>query len=275
MQAIALQYSPVWCQKTASHRIVESLLEAAEPEPGAFVVLPEMADTGWSLDPRKTIQGDTLGWAAEIAVRHQIHLQIGFSRQVERAPGASNAAVIAHPDGSFGPIYEKVHPFGFTSEPAHVAAGEKLVLDQVGEYVVAPSICYDLRFPELHRLAVAGGAEILAIGANWPRDRATHWRALVIARAIENQAFVIATNRAGNDPSFCYEGGSLIVGPDGTVLAEGGANTEVVSASFDRSMLTNWREKFPALADRRAELLGSFPVVRSTEKVPGRGESHG
>ena len=274
MQAIALQYSPVWQQKIASRRIVESLLEAAEPEAGAFVVLPEMAETGWSLEPEKVIPGDTLEWAADVAIRHRIHLQVGFPRQVERAPGASNAVAIVHPDGSSGPIYEKVHPFGFTPEADHFAAGENLVVDKVREYEVAPSICYDLRFPELHRLAVAGGAQLLAIGANWPRERAMHWRTLVIARAIENQAFVIATNRTGDDPSFCYQGGSLIVGPDGTVLAEGGAEAEAVSAPLDLNLLLDWRAKFPALADRRDRLLGSFPVVRPPDHVPGRDKAH-
>lgn len=274
MQVIALQYAPVWERKKATQTLVESLLETTGPDPGAFVVLPEMSDTGWSMQPEKTIPGDSVAWASQLASRHRIHLQIGFPRRIERHPGASNAVVILHPDGSSGPIYEKVHPFGFTSEPVHFAAGEKLVLDQVGDYLVAPSICYDLRFPELHRIAVAGGAQILSIGANWPRERAMHWRALVIARAIENQAFVIATNRVGNDPSFEYGGGSLIVGPDGTVLAEGGPEEEVISVHIDRSVLDDWRSTFPVLLDRRDELLGSFPIDRSSSRVPGRHEGN-
>ena len=274
MHVIALQYAPLWEQKTATQRLVESLLEIAEPEPGAFVVLPEMSDTGWSMEPAKTIPGDSVAWASELASRHRIHLQIGFPRRIERHPGASNAVVILHPDGTSGPIYEKIHPFGFTSEPVHFAAGETLVLDQVGDYLVAPSICYDLRFPELHRIAVAAGAQILSIGANWPRERAMHWRALVIARAIENQAYVIATNRVGSDPSFEYGGGSLIVGPDGTVLAEGGPEAGVTSVHIDRTGLDEWRSTFPVLRDRRAELLGSFPIVRSSSHVPGRAEGN-
>ena len=89
------------------------------------------------------------------------------------------------------------------------------MIDHAGPFTVAPTICYDLRFPEVHRVAVDHGADLLVIVANWPRERAMHWRALVIARAIENQAFVIAVNRTGEDPTFTFDGGSLIVSPTG------------------------------------------------------------
>lgn len=268
MQAIALQYAPSWLDKPASHRTVEAMLETCRPESGAFVVLPEMADTGWSMDVDAVVAGDSTAWASRLAIRFGIHLQMGFARRVDRPPGAANAAVIAHPDGGISPVYEKVHPFGFTPEPDHFAAGSEIVLDRVGPFQAAPSICYDLRFPELHRLAVAEGAEVLSIGANWPIERSRHWRALVIARAVENQAFVIAANRTGSDPTFRFGGGSLIVGPDGTVLAEGGEAPEAVSATLDRSTLRQWRAEFPALRDRRPELLGALPVRRDDRSFP-------
>lgn len=267
MLAIALQYAPVWHDKTASHELVESLIAQAAPPPGSLVVLPEMGDTGWSLDAEAVVGGDTPGWAAAVAARHRIHLVTGFARRVERSPGAANAAVIAHPDGTLGPVYEKVHPFGFTEEPRHFAAGEHLVLDRVGPFLVAPTICYDLRFPELHRAAAAGGADLLVVVANWPVERAAHWQALAIARAIENQAYLVAVNRTGTDPTFTFGGGSLIVSPTGEVLAEGGDQPEAVRATLDHDALVDWRRRFPALADRRAALLGDFPVLHARSRT--------
>lgn len=270
MKLMALQYAPVWHHPRESQEAVESAIDLASPPVGAFIVLPEMCDTGWSLDPAVTTSGDTSDWASNLAVSRGIHIQVGFGIRVPGAPGAANAAMIAHPDGSTSEVYAKVHPFGFTDEPLHYAAGNRIVLERVGDFRVAPSICYDLRFPELHRLAVASGAEILAIGANWPRERAAHWRALVIARAIENQAFVIGVNRVGRDPSFDYGGGSLIVGPDGGVLAEAGDEPTMLEVDIDRRSLESWRATFPALADRRAELLGRLDVVGDVQRVSGR-----
>jgi predicted amidohydrolase len=267
MRAIALQYAPHWHDKAASHRLIESMIAEADPPPGSLVALPEMSDTGWSLDADAVVTGDTTGWASEVAIRFGIHLAVGFARKVNRPPGAANAVVIAHPDGTLGPVYEKVHPFGFTEEPRHFAAGEHIVIDRAGEFLVAPSICYDLRFPELHRVATAQGAELLVIVANWPRERAMHWRSLVIARAIENQACVVAVNRTGEDPNFSFGGGSLIVSPTGDVLAEGGDAPQAVSAELDPVALRDWRVRFPALTDRRLELRHDFPVVAAGSRT--------
>jgi len=274
MHAIALQYAPIWQDKDATHRLIESLIAEAAPPPGSLVALPEMGDTGWSLDTKAVVGGDTPGWAAEVARRHGIHLIAGFARAVPRPPGAANAVVIAHPDGSRSPIYEKVHPFGFTDEPHAFASGDRVVVDRIGPFTVAPTICYDLRFPELHRVAVDHGADLLVVVANWPKERAAHWRALVVARAIENQAFVVAVNRTGTDPTFTFGGGSLIVSPTGAVLAEGGAEPSAVRADLDPEELRDWRRRFPALDDRRAALRGDFPVVvAGSRTAEDRGDS--
>ena len=262
MKVMALQYAPAWLDPEASHAMVEEAIDRASPPEGSFIVLPEMCDTGWCLDPEAVTPTTCVEWATHLARHHRVHLQIGFATRVARPPGAANAALIVHPDGSRSPVYEKVHPFGFTAEPEHYVAGDRVVIEKVGPFQVAPSICYDLRFPELHRLAVVAGAEILAIGANWPRTRAAHWRALVVARAIENQAFVIAVNRTGSDPSFDYGGGSLIVDPEGRILAEATDHPMMLEAEIDRNTLDSWRDGFPALRDRRASLLGEIDVTR-------------
>lgn len=262
MHVLALQYAPAWHGKPESHAIVEAMVEASNAPEGALVVLPEMSDCGWTMDTDAATRGDSLGWAADCAARWGMSIQLGFARRVAREPGYANATAIVHPDGRIGPVYEKMHPFGFTDEPRFYAAGAEIVLDRVGGFRIAPSICYDLRFPELHRIATAGGAEVHSIIANWPTVRIEHWRALVIARAIENQSFVIAVNRVGSDPSHDYGGRSMLVSPLGEVLAEGGDEPTTLQAEFDHAELLDYRARFPALADRRNDLLDGGRIAR-------------
>jgi omega-amidase len=136
------------------------------------------------------------------------------------------------------------------------------VLDRVGPFKIAPTICYDLRFPELYRHAVLAGADLITVIASWPAPRIAHWRALLIARAIENQAFVVAVNRVGTDPDHEYGGESLIVSPQGEILAEAGPNTAVISADIDPRTTASWRTAFPALRDHRTDLLKPIPEAQ-------------
>ena len=263
MKVFGFQFAPLRHQKDENQAIVEQMLVDAVPPPGSLVVLPEMFDSSWTFDVDAATEGDSPGWAARTAQRFQIHLQIGFGRQVDRAPGAANATVIAHPDGHLGDVYEKMHPFGFTKEPQYYAAGTRLVLDRVGPFTIAPTICYDLRFPELYRHAALAGADLITVIASWPSARIAHWRTLLIARAIENQAFVVGVNRVGADPDHKYGGESLIVSPQGDILADAGSNSGVISAEIDSRTTTNWRKTFPALADHRPDLLQSRPELKS------------
>jgi predicted amidohydrolase len=123
---------------------------------------------------------------------------------------------------------------------------------------VAPFVCYDLRFPEIFRHATRKGAELLVVIANWPEARDSHWQALLPARAIENQAFLVGVNRVGSDPLVRYAGHSLILSPKGETLAAGGSEPEVLSAVLERQSLLDYRQKFPALNDIRGEFLGGI-----------------
>jgi predicted amidohydrolase len=127
---------------------------------------------------------------------------------------------------------------------------------------VCPLVCYDLRFPELWRLAALSGAEVFTVSSSWPSVRHEHWRALLVARAIENQAFVIAANRCGRDPSNEYAGGSVAIDVLGTRIAEADAREQAIALSLDRAMLESWRARFGALRDARRSLLGDASVAR-------------
>ena len=161
--------------------------------------------------------------------------------------------------------HDKVHLFSPTAEALAFTAGElppPVVETSIGR--VAPLICYDLRFPELVRAAFRGGAEILAVSAQWPATRASHWRGLAVGRAVEGQWYVVAANRTGRDVvgrkglELDFPGNSLLVSPHGEVLAEGGAGDLFVSADLDLEVVSRMRRAVPVQRDERRDLYGSW-----------------
>jgi omega-amidase len=273
MRFAAVQYDIVWEDKPSNHAIVQDMLREATGRgivsSGDFVLLPELGDTGFSMNLQTITMGDSVGWAQILAKQFGIYLQHGFARrETERerdgdgaaVPRGRNCAVVVDPTGHVVGEYQKVHPFSYGKESLHYSGGDHLEICTCQSAKVAPMICYDLRFPELWRLAAIAGAEVFTIGASWPAARQRHWRALLIARAIENQAFVVAVNRTGSDPHLKYSGGSIIISPQGEVIAEADDRPTVLSAELDLTSLREWREHFPALRDIHRDLLGAIRV---------------
>ena len=167
-----------------------------------------------------------------------------------------NEALVFGPEGQEVGRYCKLHPFSYAGETKHYQAGEDLTVFEWHELTVAPFVCYDLRFPEVFRRAVREGAQLLCVIANWPHAHEAHWLALLRARAIENQCYLVGVNRVGTDPHARYGGRSLILGSRGETLAEAGDAEQVISAAVEVGPLLEYRQHFPALADMRAEFLG-------------------
>jgi omega-amidase len=265
MRVAAVQFDIVWEDKNANHRIIEGMLADAALPPGSFVLLPELGDTGFSFNLKKIADDRTLPWAKALAAKLGVYLQVGFAVLGPDRRGRNCASIIS-PAGEILGTYQKIHPFSFGKEIDHFSGGDGLLLVQCGGANICPVICYDLRFPELFRHGTLSGAQVFTLGANWPDARQHHWRTLIVARAIENQAFVVACNRIGNDPHLSYAGGSMIVGPKGEVIAEADDRPQVLSAEIDLEALTRWRREFPALSDIRRSLLGTMAVAQSHGK---------
>ena len=138
--------------------------------------------------------------------------------------------------------YDKVHPF--FPEQRDFTAGNKITLFKTQDIAIATSICFDLRFPELYREARAKGAQAFTVQASWPTVRNEHWETLLHARAIENQAYVIAVNNVSADGN--YIGNSQVIAPDGECIAKAEAGKEqVISAEISAITVKKYREKFP------------------------------
>lgn len=262
MNIHAVQLDCVWEDPSANRERAKLLLEKAHCQPGDLIVLPEMFLTGFSLNTALTVQpadGAHERFLADLAAAYQCAVMGGVVTAA--ADGCLyNEAVVYGADGDLLARYQKRQPFTLGGESAVYGAGKKAVVFDWGGFRMAPLICYDLRFPELAREAVALGADVLLYIASWPIARAQHWVTLLQARAIENQAYVVGVNRCGRDPQFTYPGRSIVVDPQGVILADAADREIVLTAPLDLTVVGDWRARFPALQD--AGLAGDQSAAR-------------
>ena len=258
MLVVGCQFDIVWEDKPANFAQVRKLLATSAIEKGSLIVLPEMFATGFSLAVDEIAEetgGPTHEFLADLARQWQSYV-IGGIVARDRDGRGLNRALVMGPGGELVAEYTKLHPFSFGGETGCYAAGSEVVVADVGEFRTAIAICYDLRFPELLRQAVVSGANLIVVIANWPEARDVHWQALLVARAIENQAYVVGVNRTGNDPQLAYAGHSMIVDPRGHTLFLADSQPQLLVADLDLASLVEYRRTFPALADMRPDLLG-------------------
>ncbi|MEM0984429.1 MAG: nitrilase-related carbon-nitrogen hydrolase [Planctomycetota bacterium] len=263
MKAHLVQMNLAWEDRRENFARCDRLLRAAPIEEGDLVLLPEMFDSGFSLNTEVTAdrRGETDTYLAELADDLGVTVQGGRTVRSCDCDKATNHATVWGPGHARLADYAKIHPFSFGREPEAFRGGDEIALfDWVSgnnALRVCPAVCYDLRFPELFRMGLSRGAEVFAIGANWPAARAGHWRALAIARAIENQAYVVAVNRCGSDPHLDYAGGTIAVDPKGEVIGELGGDEQVLSVDVNPELIRSWRRAFGAWSDMK--LLGLTP----------------
>ena len=171
----------------------------------------------------------------------------------ERLPDGRtfNTAVLIGPDGEIVATYRKRHLFGFaTGERTLITAGEALIVAETPLGHTGIATCYDLRFPEMFRDLVEAGAETFLVASGWPTPRIGHWDVLTRARAIEDQAWMVACNGVGSHADITLGGHSIVIDPQGNVIAEAGDEETVLFADVEPGRAREWREAFPVLDDR-------------------------
>ena len=257
MNLVCLQLDIAWHDKLLNHDTVRALLDRTDVPEGSLVVLPEMFDTGFSMDVSAVadeVSHETEGFLHAIAEERKVAV-IGGA--VTRGPDGKgrNEAVVAFPDGREHLRYQKIHPFTPGGESDHYTAGRDIMLFEWQGLRVAPFICYDLRFPEVFRIATARGAHLIVVIANWPAAREEHWNTLLKARAIENQCYVAGVNRCGKDPAFAYPGRTQVLGPRGGEIAAAGSAECAISARLHLQALLDYRKELPFLQDARPHYL--------------------
>jgi omega-amidase len=257
MRIYCVQLDIVWEDKPANHAKVRRLLDNTKPLPGSMILLPEMFSTGFSMNVATVTDHETRSdqtFLAQLARDYRSFIVGGFVTTTSESKGLNQSAVY-HPEGDELTRYTKLHTFTPGKETAHYIQGKDINICEAGGFKTCPFICYDLRFPEIFRSAARKGAQLFTIIANWPSMREDHWVTLLRSRAIENQAYVAAVNRCGNDPWLPYPGRSLIIDPHGVILADARGSETVISADIDVSAVESWRRDFPILRDLRDDYV--------------------
>jgi len=225
----------------------------AAAEGCGLLVFPELSDTGY--DPAhiardaSPLDGLPLDTLRGCAVRHRLAVAAGIS---ERTPeGIYNALAFITPDGALAALYRKLHLFG--SERGAFLPGSEIVSTAWGGFTWGLTVCYDLRFPELYRALALRGADAFIACAAWPRARERHWQALALARAVENQAWLLGCDRAGADLNLAFAGASCAAGPEAQAVWAG-ADEALLTADIFRRDVEQARALVPVFSDRRPEV---------------------
>jgi predicted amidohydrolase len=252
MKVAAVQHDIMWEDPDATREHVRPLIADAAAQGAQLIVLSEMYATGFSMNPDKIAEdegGPSEQFLRDQAKAHSAYLAASIAQRGTDGKYRNNA-IVAAPDGSVIARYAKIHPFSYAGEHERYAAGTRFVTVAVGDLNVSLFVCYDLRFAD-EFWARADQTDLYVVPANWPQPRHEHWRALLRARAIENQAYVLGVNRVGLAKDLPHIGSSALIDPLGERLFEGGPDEAALVGEADPKIVSQVRTNFPFLPDRR------------------------
>ncbi len=259
-------------QMTSTDNLSENLESARRgvreaAERGAeFIALPEnfafLRREGNPIPCAQGLDGEIVETVRELASRHRVPILAGtFAEAIEGDHRVYNTSALISETGQIVAVYRKIHLFdvdlgesgGVFRESAFTAPGEEVVVAETAFGKIGLSVCYDVRFPELYREMAARGADWITVPSAFaPETGKVHWEVLLRARAIENQAFVLAPAQCGrHSPDRASHGRSLIIDPWGQILAEAGDEPAIIFADCDPAVLKRVRASLPALLHRR------------------------
>jgi omega-amidase len=250
-QAAALQFPVRMGDVKANASRAFALLRDAAEAGVALCVLPEMWSTGFSYGNLRTLCGTTPDLLVDLR-RFAADRRVVIAGSLPERSGrfVYNTLYVIDSTGAVAGEYRKAHLFSPSGEHLHFRRGTAALTVKTSVGMIGPQICYDIRFPELSRKYVSEGATLFCVPAQWPAARKAHWDLLTVARAVENQLFVVAANAVGRSGDFTYAGGSVIASPWGERLAQGGEDEGIVSAKIDPALVDEARRRIPCAKDR-------------------------
>ncbi|HEY1740887.1 MAG TPA: nitrilase-related carbon-nitrogen hydrolase [Acidimicrobiia bacterium] len=255
MKVAAIQHDIVWQTPPANFEHLAPMIASAAAGGARLVLLSEMYATGFGIETAaiaEAVDGPSTQFLYQQAERHGCWLGASVPERPADDDNAlpHNTFVLAAPNGDVH-RYHKIHPFSYAHEHEHFGSGTEHVIVDVEGLRCALFVCYDLRFAD-EFWAVAPDVDAYLVPANWPAARRHHWRSLLVARAIENQAYMVGCNRVGETPTgLGYAGDSMIIDPLGEVLACAAHTETVLIAEIDPNAVVNMRARYPFLRDRR------------------------
>ncbi|MBI3501295.1 MAG: amidohydrolase [Bacteroidetes bacterium] len=226
-----------------------------------LVVLPEMFSTGFTMNNKflaEKMNGKTLNWMKQMA--KEKNCVVTGSVIIEEKKKYYNRLIWMPPSGKYK-TYDKRHLFRYAGEEKYYSAGKKKLIVELNGWKICPMVCYDLRFPVWIRnkikkdpstsLGMTAEYDLLLFVANWPERRNHPWKTLLMARAMENQSYVIGINRVGNDGNNIYHSGdSAVINFKGEIISKTPAHEESIETiTISKKDLDDWRKNFPAWMD--------------------------
>jgi predicted amidohydrolase len=255
MKIAAIQHDIQWLNRDANFVHLEALIASAAQGEARLVVLSEMFSTGFAMGEKwvnelpEAFNGPSSQFLQRMAQKYNVWLG-GTCAELPETGDAlpGNTFIVSSPNGALT-RYVKIHPFSYSGEDKWFRAGSEVVTLEIEGVCVALFVCYDLRFVE-EFWNCAEHTDVYLVPANWPETRREHWLALLQARAIENQAYVVGVNRVGAGGSLIYSGDSRIFGPLGETLAAGSTTEEILFADVSPEHVATTRLNFPFMKDR-------------------------
>lgn len=242
----------VWEDKERNYGIAEKRIREAVSRKAEAVFFPEMSFTGFSMntDATKERSGRTIQRMRALAQQYHVSVGFGWVKDCTGVCGkCENHYTVVDSAGNVLSDYAKIHPFSYSGEDLRFQGGSSLTHFVLNGIPCSNFICYDLRFPEIFQ-AVSGKAHVIIVSANWPAKRREHWKALLRARAIENQVYILAVNCVGETGGVAYTGDSCVIDPDGNIRAELSGNEDLIMMELTDDV-ERFRGEFPVKQDRR------------------------
>lgn len=257
MKVTIIQTALHWEDQQKNLEHFDALVNSIK-DPTDLIVLPEMFSTGFTMKPEKLaepLNGPSLQWMAKKAIEKNATLC--GSVAVNDRSNYYNRLLWVEPDGKVS-TYDKRHLFRMGKEDNHYSPGSKKIIKKLNDWKICPLVCYDLRFPVWSRntFTITNGLptasyDVLIYVANWPEVRSYPWKQLLIARAIENQCYVIGVNRIGKDGNdIPHSGDSMVINPRGEIISKTQPNAQSIeTVHLDKKYLEDFRITFPVGLD--------------------------
>ena len=252
MHIAVVQHEIEWENPTRNFTALEPRIAEAASTGAGLIVLTETFSWGFSMNTAQVHEppdGPSTRFLLTEAARTGAWIVGSIPVRPVGADLPHNRMTFAGPSGELE-TYDKIHPFTFSGEDKSYRAGTQRKTLTIGDLRITAFVCFDLRFAD-EFWDLAPETDCYLIVANWPASRRAHWRHLLMARAIENQAWVVASNRVGADPNVDYAGDSMIIDPFGEVVAQLPDVAGVISAEVDPHRVHEVRTAYPFLEDRR------------------------
>ena len=260
MRVALVSLDQVWENKDQNLLACRLFLQQAKEQNAELVIFPEMTLTAFSMNISSTAEDSQHSKTVESfqSLAQEFQIAIVFGVVYQDADKATNNAIMIDRAGAIKASYSKIHPFTFAGEDKVFNGGDEICFAQFEQMTIGLTICYDLRFPEIYG-ALGKHCDLIINIANWPGRRVDHWNALLKARAIENQIFIVGVNRTGVDgKGLEYKKSSQVINPNGELLTPVISEDQIDIFDIDPSFIGQFRETFSTTQDRKTSLYKSI-----------------